>query len=209
MRNPARRFRAIPASLVPAALVLGALLAGCGGGGGPTRPPEGTPASLTDEGWAAFERGAFDTAAARFDDALALDSTYVSAVVGEGWAGLRSGDLAGSLDWFDRALASGPNRLDALGGRTVDLAGLARPSEAKAAGLQLLGLSPSYRFVHDESYAASDVRWIVARAALDTADYAEAKAQLDVLSPGNGLDPAAVDFVDRALALLEALRATV
>ena len=83
------------------------------------------------------------------------------------------------------------------------------PASVRARGATLLAANAAYVFTHDRTYSTSDVRWFMARAALSMADYPAVVAQLDVLSPGHGLDPASVAFVERAAALLETLRATV
>jgi hypothetical protein len=191
-----------------ALLVSLALLAGgCGGGGsGPEKP---TAESLTREGWTEFEAGDFATASARFSDALALNDQYPAAHVGMGWVGIRTGDFTAAQTRFDQAAALGASSTDTNAGEVLVAVGRNEPEAVRESGASLLLATPNYVFEHDRTYSASDVRWFMARAALEMADYAAVAAQLDVLSPGHGLDPAAVTFVERAAALLESLRATV
>jgi hypothetical protein len=186
------------------------VLAGCGGDGGTQPPPPPTAAELTAEGWTFFEAGEMDSAAARFDRALGIDETYVDALVGRGWTLLRTGQVNASIQSFDAVLGTGrptdtADRRDALGGRTLAWAGAGDPDSVVPDGLALLEAAPDYVFRHDATYTASDVRWLVAKAALEAGLFEEVVAQLDVLSPGHGLNPDAAGFPEQALALLEAL----
>jgi hypothetical protein len=190
-------------------LGLGVCAAGCGGDGG-TQPPPPTAAELTAEGWSRFEAGEMDTAAARFDEALALDDAFADALVGRGWTRLRTARYAQALPAFDAVLGSGretdtPEKRDALGGRVLAWDGAGSPDAVIPDGLALLEGDSDYVFRHDGAYSASDVRWLVARAALETGRYSQVVAQLDVLSPGHGLNPNAAGFPEQALALLESL----
>ena len=189
------------------AVLLALFLAACGGGkSGPQKP---TAAGLTTEGWRSFEAGSLDEAAGRFADAADLDGAYTDARTGLGWVALRRSDFAGAEIRFAAALDLDSTAAGARGGNVVAAAALDRPAEARDRGLALLAADPQFVFAHDRTFSASDVRWLVARAALDLGDDATLLAQLDVLAPGNGLDPAAADFAERVLALLESLRGSV
>lgn len=200
-----------PRALAPRAtticfgLFLLVLAAGCGGGGG-TEPPDPTAASLTAEGWDAFETGDAATADARFLDALALDPDYVDAYTGRGWVALRGDDYAGATGHFSSALARSAAARDAAAGRVLAEAALDHPQTVRDEGLSLLAAQPGYGFSHDSSYSATDLRWLVARAAMDLGDYPTAVDQLDLLTTDPVPDPQDVGFVEAALALLEALR---
>jgi len=191
------------------AWLLALTVLGCGGGSNPPPRPNPTAAGLTAEGWTSFATDSLDAAAARFNDALALDAGYADARTGLGWVALRRNDFAGAETAFAAALSLDSTAVDAAGGSVVAAAGLDRPMEVESRGLALLAAAPGFAFAHDPGFSASDVRWLTARAALDLGDDAVLLAQLDVLAPGNGLDPAAADFPERVLALLESLRDSV
>ena len=187
------------------AVLLVAVAAGCGGGGG-TEPPDPTAAGLTAEGWDAFETGDAATADARFTDALALDADYADAYTGRGWVALRGDDYAGATAHFASALARSAAARDAAAGRVLAEAALDHPQTVRDEGLSLLAAQPGYSFSHDSSYSATDLRWLVARAAMDLGDYQTAVDQLDLLTTNPVPDPQDVGFVEAALALLEDLR---
>lgn len=193
--------------MVALALVTGATVVGCGDDG-PVDPGP-TAAGFTAEGWAAFEAGDYVLAEARFTEALALDAAYADAHTGRGWVDLREGDSPAAGVHFDIALGHDPEARDAQSGRVLvfDTAGFQLATLELA--LLLLDAAPGYVFPHDPDYAATDVRWLAARAALGLAAYPTAAAQLEILAPGSNLDPEAADFVEDALALLESLRETV
>jgi cytochrome c-type biogenesis protein CcmH/NrfG len=193
---------------VVAVALLALIGLGCGGGG-TTGPSEPTAASLTAEGWRSFETDSLDTATARFTDALDLDPGYADARTGLGWVALRRNDFDGAETAFTTALSLDSTATAAWGGAVVTAAGRDRSTQVRSRGLELLDADPQFVFAHDPNFSASDVRWLVARAALDLGDDVTLMAQLDVLAPGNGLDPAAADFAERVLALLESLRGSV
>lgn len=179
---------------------------GCGGS---TEPASPDAAELTSEGWKAFSAGDTATARARFLDALTLDPGYADAMTGQGWVAIRRGKYDAAGAHFEAALAIDPEALDAEAGEVVAAAGGDDPATVRTVGLALLNADPQYRFAHDTSVSASDIRWLVARAALDLGDYAAAAEQLSVLAPETDWNPEAADFLEEALAALEALRGEV
>ena len=192
-----------------AVLLLVLLGFGVGCGGETTKPPGPSASELTAEGWTAFSAGDTATADARFRDALAVDPSYADAHTGRGWVAIRGRDYDGAETHFAAALAADSTARDAQAGRTVAAAGRDDPATVRDTGLALLEAVPEYRFAHDPEVSASDIRWLVARAALDLGDYVTAVAQIEVLAPGSGLNPDAADFLEEALALLESLRGEV
>lgn len=187
------------------------LAAGCGGGS--TEPPAPTAASRTAEGWAEFAAGRFSAADTLFVQALDLEAGYPHALTGRGWVSWKTGDVPSAETHFSLALAGDPALLDARSGRVLVSVADDRFARIISDGRTLVGLDPQYRFNHqpasDAPYRAVTVRWLVARAGLDIGDHAVVVEQLDVLSPNHGLDPSAVTFAERALALLESLRDSV
>jgi len=166
--------------------------------------------SRVDAGWAAFEAGNFDLARSRFLGALAAgEEDSVGARVGAAWSDLRLGDHAAARGGFEAVLADTAGVPDALGGLVLASAAGNDPVAVRNAASSLLGAAPNYVFAHDSGVSASDVRWFLARAALDLGDLDLAAAQLDILVPANALDPEAAGFVEAALALLESIQGEV
>ncbi|NNF08256.1 MAG: hypothetical protein HKN21_15945, partial [Candidatus Eisenbacteria bacterium] len=168
-----------------------------------------TAADIVALGWSAFEAGEFSKAASEFEDALLAVSGLEEALVGRGWAAYRQNQSAAAAADFDGALAQNPASNDARAGAVLVAASENRPGDLVPLGLVLLASNPDYTFSHDVSVSASDIRWLVAQAALDIGDFPEVVRQLDSLSPGHGLDPESADFVQRALEILESLRDSV
>jgi hypothetical protein len=162
-----------------------------------------------EEGWAELRSRSLADAETRFEEARSACRDDGEALTGLGWVRLHEGAAEEALDFFDRASEAAPEEVDPVAGRVLAYALLERRTDTRSEGLLVLSRSPEYVLGGDPSYAASDVRWVVARAALDLADYVTVAAQLDVLSPGHGLDPASAAFPERALTLLESLRAAV
>jgi hypothetical protein len=133
----------------------------------------------------------------------------VEALLGRGWVRLRLGDLAGARTAFNAVLDADSEYADARAGLVLVEAGEDDAEAVLAAGEALLALAPDYAFSHDADYTVSDVRWLMARAALDAGDFEAVAGHLDALAPGHGLDPAAASFPEDALALLESLAASV
>lgn len=198
-------LRAARALLVFGALLLGLLvLPGC-----PASVDPDPCQTALEDGWAALRSRALSEAESRFLEAEDTCTEDEEPLTGLGWTRIHGGAAQEALQYFDQATAVAPEELDPLAGRVLAYSLLDRRAETRSEGLTLLSRSPNYFLTGDPTYAASDVRWLVARAALDLADYATVVAELDVLQPDHGLDPLSAAFPERAMALLETLRATV
>jgi len=163
--------------------------------------------SLTLQGWGAYQAGDFDGATTYFDWASQTVENYAPAAAAVAWIDFRE-------DRFDEALAvwlslAGEGNTDALAGLVLFYTSANNPQSVIDGGKELLQRDSDYVFPGDPEYSATDIRWLIARAALETGNYAETSAQLDVLSPGHTLDPEAATFPEEALILLESLQGTV
>jgi len=192
---------------------------GVSGVGSVTLP---SAAELTDRGWTAFTAKDWDTAMGWFLVALETAPGHGEAFLGRAWTRLRAIGESDATDEvvartyeaiareFALYLARDDSMEDARSGLILAYVGADHaPDIVVAEGETLLQRQPGYVFAHDTSYTASDVRWLVARAALDLGDYVKTAAHLDVLSPDHGLDPAAAAFPEQALALLTELQSQV
>jgi hypothetical protein len=128
----------------------------------------GTPATLTAEGWVAFEAGNLDLALQRFNAAIELGTHYGPAYTGLGWVQLSRATAAAAFraaaSTFDTAVENGQTGADAHGGRAAarlgsgggDLVGAVQ--EAQAA----LAASPTFVFSHRTSFDFRDLHLIAA-----------------------------------------------
>jgi hypothetical protein len=126
---------------------------------------------------------------ARFDAAIALDSVYADAWNGLGWAQAFRGELVPAASAFTRANADHLANAEAWAGlaavdREID------PAAGLAACDSALTRSPDFVFSHDPEVNARDLHLLRAQIAIYFDLLLEAQAEADMLSPGNGLDPA-------------------
>ena len=164
-------------------------------------------ASLVDKGWEAFQESDYAAAGVWFNRALDTFQNYAPARAGFAWVDYRQGRIEDAVTGWEGAAADGSP--DALSGLILVHASRDEPGAIIARGRELLALDSGYVFLGDPGYSATDIRWLMARAGLDTARYDVTAAQLDVLVPGHGLDPGAASFPEDALELLESIQGTV
>ncbi len=150
-------------------------------------------ASLTAEGWTAWELGDYETARFLFNDALNFDHDYAEAFNGLGWTALRQGNLETASSRFDAAISNGLTTQDAyVGGLAVyrDLPGYL--TLAMTYGLTVLENDPQYVFSHDTTINVEVLRLMLAQVffRLGEVFFPNAQEQMDILVEENGLDPA-------------------
>jgi tetratricopeptide (TPR) repeat protein len=189
---------------------------GCGGdnGGGPTD----TAASLTAQGWTRFEKGEYMEAIDKFNQALGKDADYADAYNGLGWSYAKLDTLNKALLSFGECLTRDDELTEghagcapvyrdfeiegALFGAAHPLAfGTAHFDSAIAFASEALSQDSEFEFSHGTSFDWRDLRIIIAQSYFakgktDPEDYfLLAKAQVDILNPGNDLDPESDTFV--------------
>jgi tetratricopeptide (TPR) repeat protein len=149
--------------------------------------------SLTAEGWIAWEAGDYETAGSNFQLALSHDPRYSEAHTGLGWTALKEHELQTAADCFDEAIQNGPANEDPrVGGLIVHRELPGGLWIARSYGYTALQNDPDYEFSHDPAIDADLVRLMLAQVNYLTGavSFAAAQALLDILVPGNGLDPA-------------------
>ena len=149
--------------------------------------------SLTAQGWSAWELGDYETAQSLFNDALNFDVNYADAFNGLGWTALRQGELQTAVNRFETAISKGLVTQDARVGALAvfrDLPG--QLPKAMNYGVSVLENDPQYEFSHDPTINVDVVRLMLAQVffRLGESFFSYAQEQMDVLVPGNGLDPA-------------------
>jgi len=193
-----------------AAAILLAAASGCSKGGPGSRAPEETAL-----GWTAWEAGDYATARTHFLTALSEETDYADAHHGLGWSHAFLGSLPQAVTALTNARASGLITADPYAGLAFVLRDLPDLDGAIAAADAALGITPAWSFVHRTSIDWKDLRLVLAQCYFrkGSATFAQAQAQLDLLDPGNGLDPAlpatwtveGVDYDTYAEALLMAI----
>ncbi len=162
----------------------------------PSREVGATPhnaRSLILTGWAAWEAGDYSAAGTLFQNALNLDSRLAEAYTGLGWTALKQNDLAAAAAGFNAAVQRDPATEDARVGGLIVYRELPNGlSQAMVYGSQALQRAPDYVFSHDPAVDAALVRLLLAQVYYLSGSlwFPQAQALLDVLVPGNGLDPA-------------------
>ena len=182
---------------------------GCGGDGG--GGPSDTAASLTAAGWALFEKGEYEAAMTKFNQALALDATYSDAYNGLGWSNAKLDSLGEALGSFGECLILNGTLADAYAGcapvyRDYETEP-AHFDSAIAAASQALILEATYAFGHDTSsnpFDWRDLRIIIAQSHYGLGEFLDANAQVLALG-GVTLDPGLPTFVEDLAAEIERL----
>ncbi|MFH1313735.1 MAG: tetratricopeptide repeat protein [Candidatus Eisenbacteria bacterium] len=185
------------------ALVL-CLFMGCGENG---CKPEATPEQLTREGWDRFEDNQYQGALLKFDQALGRDPGHGEAYNGVGWCCANLDSLEAGIDAFDHAISHGVITADPRAGKAVIYRDLEPVDFQTAIGWadSALAIDSDYVFSHDTSLDWKDLRLILAHSYYGLSQYDEAKAQVDILNPGNTLDPGSDTYVEDLLAEIQRL----
>ncbi|MFC1529467.1 fibronectin type III domain-containing protein [Gemmatimonadota bacterium] len=149
--------------------------------------------SLTAEGWTAWEAADYTTAEETFLSALGHNPNHAEAFTGLGWTSLKMGALQAAADRFDEAIAREPVDEDPrVGGLIAHRELQGGLPIAMAYGTAALSNDPAYVFSHDPSIDADLVRLMLAQVYFLNGEtlFDEAQILLDLLVPGNALDPA-------------------
>lgn len=181
----------------------------CWGCGEDTTQPG---AELITSGWEKFEAKDYAAAQVDFLNALGEDSSLAEAYVGLGWSSLKTDQLAVASLAFSTALFYGAEA-DAYAGKAYADLNLDKQTDAiadVAAVVTITGnTATTYTFSHDDTITQTDLLWIKARAHFLLAQYDQAQIAVNVLSPGNNLNPSSPTYVTELAALIESLRVSV
>lgn len=185
-------------SMILSALIMAFGISGCG-----EEEPEGPAAEeITNEGWTLYAAGDYTGALAKFDDAISEDSNYVDAYVGMGWSYGKLTQLADCISNFQTALAKDAQNADALAG--IALAHLANDEydQAITNANQVLAINPNYSFAHG-NVTSRNLHIVLAECYYYKGDFEKAQSEVDMLNPGNGLNPADEDYLAGLLKEIE------
>lgn len=183
-------------SIILSALLIG--LSGCG-----EDEPEGpTAEEVTNEGWVLYAARDYTGALAKFDEAITEDPNYVDAYVGMGWSYGKMTQLADCISSFQTALAKDAQNEDALAGIALAYLASDEYDQAIANASQVLTINPSYSFAHG-NVTSRNLHIVLAESYYYKGDFEDAQSQVDILNPGNGLNPADEDYLAGLLKEIE------
>jgi tetratricopeptide (TPR) repeat protein len=208
-RRTARPLQGLLPLLIAAALLAAP---GCSKSG-----PGSRAAEETALGWTAWEAGDYTTARTHFLSALGEEADYTEAHLGLGWSHAFLGSLPQAVTALTNALAGDPITADPQAGLAIVLRDLPDLDGAITAADAALSITPAWSFSHRTSIDWKDLRLVLAQCYFrkGSATFTQAQAQLDLLDPDNGLDPAqsatwtvgGIDYDTYAEALLMAIEA--
>jgi len=185
-------------SIILSALIVAFGISGCG----EEEEVGPTAEEITNEGWALYEARDYAGALAKFDEAVSEDSNYVDAYTGMGWSYGKMTQLADCISSFQAALAKDAQNQDALAG--IALAHLADDEydQAIANANQVLAIDPNYSFAHG-SVTSRNLHIVLAESYYYKGDFENAQSHVDILNPGNGLNPTDEDYLAKMLKEIE------
>lgn len=145
----------------------------------------------TNLGWAAFEANDIATARTHFTAAININFEYAEAVLGIGWVSTLEGNLRGAQTNLERAIYLGLDNFGANVGLAVVLRDRLDFTNSIVHARLVITSLPAYVFSHRTSVDWKDLRLIIAQCCyrLGGNYFSDAQAEVDILDPGNGLDP--------------------
>ena len=146
----------------------------------------------TSLGWASFTAGDYSTALGHFQAARSLVSDHADAFNGLGWSYLMLDDMTSARVEFQQAIVLGLPTKDADAGLAVVFRVIPSLPSAINHALTVLNSDPLWVFTHRTSIDYLDMRLLLAQCYFRQGEswFDEAQAQVDILDPANGLDPA-------------------
>ena len=149
-----------------------------------------TAADYNNAAWSSYAGGDYTDARSDFETALDLDPDMHEARLGIAWCDAHDAEYDEAMVGFDTVITSGDFATDAFAGRAAAAHAADLDSLAIASADSALARDADYEFSRKEEYNWRDLRLILAQACFALGLYAEAQAEVDILDPGNGLDPA-------------------
>ncbi len=146
----------------------------------------------TSVGWTEFEAGAYGDALAAFHVALNLDENYAEAYLGRGWSHLFRDDLSNARVALQAAISKGLTTVDANAGLAIVFREVPDLPSAISQALTVVTSDADWAFSHMSSVDYRDMHLLLAQCYFRQGEawFDEAQAQVDILDPSNGLDPA-------------------
>lgn len=190
---------------------------GCGGSniGEIVGSPEGiTIYDIVRDGWIYYEKGEYEYALSKFDQAIKLDNRYADAYNGLGWTYLALQNVSVSLSNFEKMLNVNENLIDGWVGVTFTYFELGMYSESNESALTAVSqdssefdlIIPDYIFSHNSVITAKAIRVIMSLNYFYMGDFEQSYFILrEYINNTVNLDTEAENFPEKLLNELEKL----
>jgi len=154
--------------------------------------PQTSAAEETDAGWEEFAAGSYTAARSHFLTAISRNDGYADAYNGLGWSQAFLDNLGAAVTAFTNALDNALTTPDADAGLAVVYRELPDYPGAVTHAQAVLAADAAYVFSRMTSVDHNDMTLIMAQAYYRQGEgfFAAAQTQLNILVPGNGLNPA-------------------
>ncbi len=156
----------------------------CGSDNG-YKPEEKEAAELTSEGWTLFSYGinSYNKALTTFNEAIALDSTYIEAYSGAGWTNARLTNLTEALTYLNKCISLNSSFVDAHAGKAFIYNAQKEYQKSIESGNTTLIKDKNWIFSHDETLSYHDIHLIIAEGYFGVGDYSRSLNQIQILNP--------------------------
>lgn len=156
-------------------------------------------------GWEAYEARAWDQFYL-FQQAISEDSSYAEGYMGVAWFHIEHGFIALAQSEFQQAIELDPTLVAAYAGNAYTLAAMGILGDALTMADAALALGgEDYVFEHNPEVNGTSLHLLLASTFFRLGDYASAQVQVDIVLPGNGLDPQSPTYVPDLMLLIASL----
>lgn len=154
-------------------------------------------------GWAAYERGNW-LQTSYFQQALTVDSLFAEAWMGLGYVHIEQGSIDQASIEFQTAVDIDTSLVAAYAGNAYCLAALRDDFGAEAMALTAIEKGgPDFVFEHNTAITTPSLRYLLATVYFRNQNYLAAQGEIDLLIPGNDLNPDSREYVAEMLALID------
>jgi tetratricopeptide (TPR) repeat protein len=157
---------------------------------------------FTALGWQAYEAGRYDEAFL-FAQAIQQDSSYAEAYMGLGWCHIEHGFIGLAQQDFQQAIELDSDLIAAYAGNAYALAANGNAGDAVTmAEIVLQTGGEAYVFEHNAEVNGPSLRILLASIYFRLGDFGSAQNQVDLVAPGNGLNPQSRTYVHDLMQLI-------
>lgn len=133
--------------------------------------------------WDCFEDSEYQTAYAKFDEAIEVDPRNMDAYHGRAWSSLLMSDVQDAISDFNAAIYYGNSGLDPIAGLAIAYQADQKYSSAISKAQSLLSSNSNYYFEHKPLINYRDLHLILAMAYFHTGNLTRSYDQIIILEP--------------------------